>query len=81
MRTLNPWVGSDGENVQEFPVQSNLHDRVIPWTVAEEAYKEYAAQHGKAQSLERLAERHGFGCSELAILLYQRIKRLENAGR
>ena len=67
----------DGENVKLFPVQSNRDDRVIPWAIAEEAYKEYVAQHGKDQSLERLAERHGFGCSELAILLYQRIKRLE----
>jgi hypothetical protein len=47
--------------------------------VAAEAYKEYAAQYGTGQSLARLNERGGFGWSELAILLYERIKRLEAA--
>ncbi|OCJ44091.1 hypothetical protein [Serratia sp. 14-2641] len=45
--------------------------------IAQEAYKEYAAQFGKGQSLERLCERGGFSWYELASLLYDRIKRLE----
>jgi hypothetical protein len=47
--------------------------------VAEEAYKEYADQYGNSQSFERLCERGGFGIDELAILLFDRIKRLERA--
>ncbi|CAI2035885.1 Uncharacterised protein [Serratia fonticola] len=45
--------------------------------IAQEAHKEYAAQFGKGQSLERLCERGGFSWYELASLLYDRIKRLE----
>ena len=33
----------------------------IPWWLAEEAYKFYAEIYGTGQSLERLAERGGFG--------------------
>jgi hypothetical protein len=49
----------------------------IPIILAEEAYKEYAAQFGTQQSLARLNERGGFGADELAHLLFDRIKRLE----
>lgn len=49
----------------------------VPLDVAVEAYKEYAAQYGTSQSLARLNERGGFGAAELAILLYERCKRLE----
>lgn len=52
----------------------------MPLVVAEEAHKEYAAQ-GYSQSLARLNERGGFGAAELAILLYQRIKRLEGGAK
>jgi len=52
-------------------------DFEIPSIVAAEAYKEYVAQHGTIQSFERLCERGGFTPSELAILLFNRIKRLE----
>jgi hypothetical protein len=41
----------------------------IPWGVAEEAYKVYSRRYGKDQSLERLAQRGGFGWSELVWLL------------
>lgn len=37
----------------------------IPWALAEKAYQCYAARYGTRQSLERLAERGGFGPSEL----------------
>jgi hypothetical protein len=49
----------------------------VPAVIAEEAYKEYAAQFGTSQSLQRLNERGGFGDTELAIMLYERIKRIE----
>lgn len=59
------------------PIQTG-QERDVPWDVSAEAYKEYAAQYGTSQSLERLCERGGFGASELAILLFERIKRLES---
>ncbi len=37
----------------------------IPWPVAEVAYREYARRYGTHQSLERLAERGGFGIEEM----------------
>ena len=46
----------------------------IPWWLAEEAYKFYSTKYGKEQSLERLAERGGFGRTELLSFL-----RRENA--
>jgi hypothetical protein len=52
--------------------------RSIPKVIAEEGYKEYAAQYGTSQSFERLHERGGFGAEELCILLYERIKRIES---
>ena len=64
--------------IRAFPIQTpRWQPASIPWPVAEEAYTEYAAQYGKQQTLERLAERGGFGMSEMAILLYERILRLE----
>lgn len=41
----------------------------VPWWLAEEAYRYYAALYGRKQSLERLAERGGFGRDELLSLL------------
>ena len=40
---------------------------IIPWWLAEEAYKNYNCK--SSQSLERLAERGGFGREELLTLL------------
>lgn len=37
----------------------------LPWLVAELAYEAYAKKYGKSQSLERIAERGGFGEYEL----------------
>lgn len=54
---------------QTFPIQcepgSLPHPTRIPWSVADRAYSVYAARHGRSQSLERLAERGGFGPSEM----------------
>ena len=50
----------------------------IPKIFAEEAYKEYAAQYGTRQTLDRLCERGGFAYDEMIGLLYDRIKRLES---
>lgn len=41
----------------------------IPWWLAEIAYKYYSERFGTTQSLERLAERGGFGREELLVLL------------
>lgn len=55
-----------------FPLQraSRLYPRAaaplsIPWSVAEMAYGVYAARYGTDQSLQRLAERGGFGVEEM----------------
>jgi hypothetical protein len=54
---------------REFPIQTERgaapHPLLIPWSVAEKAYSVYAARYGRSQSLERLAERGGFGPSEM----------------
>ena len=41
----------------------------VPWWLAQIAYDAYAKQYGTQQSLERLAERGGFGRAELLSLL------------
>jgi len=41
----------------------------IPWWLAQEAYGYYSNRYGKSQTLERLAERGGFGRQELLGLL------------
>jgi hypothetical protein len=71
MRTNGVW------NCQAAPMQT-AHDTEVPLAVAAEGWKEYAAQGHGCQSLARINERGGFGASELAILLYDRIKRLES---
>ena len=57
-----------------FPIQGELgrprlKSSSIPWWLAEIAYEHYAKLFGKEQSLERLAERGGFGRDELLTLL------------
>lgn len=60
-------------DTRPFPIQEESYNRgpacTIPWWLAEEAYRFYAQQFGTGQSLERLAERGGFGRNELLILL------------
>jgi hypothetical protein len=52
-----------------FPIQAERgtapHPTRVPWSVADKAYSVYAARYGKGQSLARLAERGGFGPSEM----------------
>ena len=64
-----------------FPLQAydfqSRKPKTIPWRFAEEAYREYAARYGKQQTLERLAERGGFGVEEIIMLLCQRIERIQ----
>lgn len=69
-------------SVRPFPIQAGqpyrdentrgmiyLHRCTIPWWLAEKAYEGYVARFGNSQSLERLAERGGFGRRELLYLL------------
>jgi hypothetical protein len=61
-----------------FPIQDGFIGRKhyprskIPWWLAKAAYKVYAKRHGKDQTLERLAERGGFGREELLDLLLEK---------
>ena len=55
-------VTDKGENYQRPAGQ-------VPWGIAEAAYKAYSRKYGVGQSLQRLAERGGFGWSELVALL------------
>jgi hypothetical protein len=83
---MSKWMrGNDGwtegnKKAKVAPIQVERYPNYgrgeIPYEVAEEAYKEYAAKYGTSQSLERLNERGGFGWAELAILLFERCKRL-----
>jgi len=78
---MSQWLCINGKwNCKTSPIQKGYGESntSIPYEVAEEAYKEYSAQYGKQQTLERLNERGGFGFAELSILLYERIKRLES---
>ncbi len=55
-----------GKPCKTFPLQTSFYTpENLPWTIAEEAYKEYAKRYGTQQSLKRLAERGGFGCGEI----------------
>lgn len=48
-----------------FPIQRS---NPIPWVEAERAYRQYAKLFGNEQSLERIAQRGGFGIEEFACL-------------
>lgn len=61
---------------KSFPIQfewsvnaKRLPATEIPWWLAKEAYEHYVELYGDSQSLERLAERGGFGRDELLRLL------------
>lgn len=41
----------------------------VPWGVAALAYEHYAKLYGRTQSMDRIAERGGFGWTELVALL------------
>ena len=55
---LFPILPSKGSYSKPYPTK-------IPWSIAELAYSRYAHKYGKSQSLERLAERGGFGPTEM----------------
>jgi dihydroorotate dehydrogenase len=50
---------------KKFPIQGGW---CVPWVAAQRAYQTYARLFGDAQSLERLAERGGFGLLEWGAL-------------
>lgn len=50
-----------------FPIQEAAPVR---WELAERAYHEYVKHGGRGQSLERLAERGGFGLQEFACFFH-----------
>ena len=54
-----------------FPIQGSYHEVAsnIPWWLAELAYESYVRCYGNRQTLERLAERGGFGRGELVNLI------------
>lgn len=64
------WVSENlcsacSDQEKRFPIQ---RAGTVPWKEAERAYKTYSSLYGKSQSLERLAERHGFGIGEFCCL-------------
>jgi hypothetical protein len=60
-----PPDGAPPEPTRMFPIQRG---EPIPWAAAERAYATYSKLYGKQQSLERLAQRGGFGLHEWACL-------------
>jgi len=74
------WENGAGVPLKVAPIQTHL-EKSVPWDVSAEAWKEYADQGHGSQSHERICERAGFGAAELAILLYERIKRLERSSQ
>lgn len=46
---------------KRFPIHGCL---TISWTAAEDAYRGYSRMYGASQTMERLAERGGFGLLE-----------------
>ncbi len=61
--------------MRTFPIQQEMQDRKrlpsldIPWEVAEVAWKTYETLFGNSQTMERMAERGGFGREEFLALL------------
>lgn len=72
------WIDYSVTGRETFPVQAETTNReryprtTIPWWLAEIAYREYVRRYGGKQSLQRLAERGGFGREELLDLLGQK---------
>ncbi len=53
-------------DTRPFPIQQGGE---VPWWLAEIAYEYYASQFGREQSLQRLADRRGFGREELVAFI------------
>lgn len=71
-------AGKKSDPNRPFPIQGwdkgkSVQPSSIPWWLAEIAYEYYAEQFGRLQSLERLAERGGFGRGELLSLLRRKL--------
>ncbi len=72
---------SDVLDTRPFPIQAeNTFDGrpvTVPWWIAELAVDEHRRQYSGSQTAESMAQRHGFGACEIALLLAQRIRRME----
>lgn len=76
---------------EKFPIQQQTEPGIggnvhvprgeVPWEVADIAYKSYSARYGTSQSLERLAERAGFGWEEFAEHLLEGMQMLRDEYR
>jgi len=72
------------DDTRPFPIQGgwsiakHAHEKgsQIPWWLAEIAYEYYSERFGKNQSLERLAERGGFGRAELVAFIRRDLEKL-----
>ena len=53
---------------RRFPILNSGRRLTVSWTAAEIAYVSYSRHYGNSQTLERLAERGGFGLHEFAVL-------------
>lgn len=63
-------VEKRGDDPRTFPLQDG--GGRVPWWAAERAYQNYARRYGREQTLERLAQRGGFGVAEFAVLFYDK---------
>lgn len=69
--TMTPEITDQARKAAEkpFPIQSEYgygpHPITVPWCVAEKAFAVYRDRYGTNQSIERIAERGGFGPSEM----------------
>lgn len=62
-----------------FPIQSGAP--AVRWELAQKAYTTYADLFGTSQSLERLAERGGFGLEEFSCLYLGHDPRCKHSGK
>ena len=65
-------------DARPFPIQGEGHHIApctVPWWLAQEAYAYYSSRFGREQSLERIAERGGFGREELVAFLRRELPR------
>lgn len=88
---LEDWIINDGHNIflhndkdfkekyeplktaKRFPMMNSRID--IDWETAEKIYHMYSTLYGTSASLERIAERGGFGWEEVAIIEAKYLKR------
>ncbi|KKL16599.1 hypothetical protein LCGC14_2493940 [marine sediment metagenome] len=72
---------TESSDIRWFPVivdrMARPRNNKIPWKLAEVVYAGYSQRYGTDQSLERIAERGGFGILEIADHLEDTIADLE----